>query len=579
MFKKKEKPVLTEEQKKKKRKRKILGGVAILGLAVFVLPGLFAPKALPQVAVAEAYKGSVLQTIEGSGAVKSEEVKTYFSPVSAKVASFDLKVGDIVQAGDLLLTYDEKELDQLYRQAELTGSAANYGYQDVITKNNENVSEYKRSSEALDIINRQLEEEKGENEHVQDRLTEYSGKQADSANELAARQMALEDAQTGLKAAQSQLEAVEAEKKEAEAAKKAAEEKKKAAEEQKKEAEEEKRAAEAQGDAAASKEAWGRAEEADKAIAEAWAAIEASQKRIDDGNTQIAALHTNVAAAVKTRDEAMKRIQEEQENLNAINEKLNGYRDRLTNSSENLEKLQTSKAKEEGIQASSDAAILSAAAKKQLLADNQLSSLSAQMTKEEIQEGKEGIRAEFSGVVTEVSALAGGPAAKGGSLFTIASSQKVVVDMPVTRYDLEKLETGQEAQVTLAGRTYQGTLTRLSRLAADNATGTPTVSAEIRIEDPDEYIYLGLEAKVRIQGREAKDVIVVPVEAVNTGKEGSFVYTVEEGRIVKKQVETGLVSDTLIEIGSGLNLGEQVVTMGAELVEEGMAVMIREDET
>lgn len=57
--------------------------------------------------------------------------------------------GDTVEAGDTLLTYDGAELDDLYRQAELTGSAANYGYRDSIEKDNKNASEYKRSSEAL----------------------------------------------------------------------------------------------------------------------------------------------------------------------------------------------------------------------------------------------------------------------------------------------------------------------------------------------------------------------------------------------------------------------------------------------
>ena len=60
------------------------------------------------------------------------------------------------------------------------------------------------------------------------------------------------------------------------------------------------------------------------------------------------------------------------------------------------------------------------------------------MTKDDITEGKEGIKAEFSGVVTSVSAVPGGPAAKGGELFTVASNEDVVVEMSITKYDLEK---------------------------------------------------------------------------------------------------------------------------------------------
>ncbi len=129
-------------------------------LAVMVLPRLFAPEILPVVTVAEASLGTVQQVINGSGTVQSEEVKTYFSPVAATVDSFSLKVGDTVEAGETLLTYDAAELDgAVPAQAELTGSAANYSYQDSISKDNENVAEYNRSTAALDIINRQLDEE------------------------------------------------------------------------------------------------------------------------------------------------------------------------------------------------------------------------------------------------------------------------------------------------------------------------------------------------------------------------------------------------------------------------------------
>ena len=140
------------------------------------------------------------------------------------------------------------------------------------------------------------------------------------------------------------------------------------------------------------------------------------------------------------------------------------------------------------------------------------------MTKDDITEGKEGIKAAFSGVVTNVSAVSGGPAAKGAELFTVASNEDVVVEMSITKYDLEKLQEGQTAAITLAGHEYTGTVTSLSRIAQTNAKGTPVITAEIKIDNPDENIYLGLEATVTVNGQEAKDVLVVPTECINLGR-------------------------------------------------------------
>lgn len=506
-----EKEPLTPEQKKKRRKRLIIGGVIVVILALNIIPKLFAPEVLPMVNVAEAYQGTVEQTIEGSGSVKSEQVKTYFSPVSATVSDFDLKVGDTVEAGATLLTYDAAELEQLYQQAELTGSAAAYGYQDAITKDNKNVSEYNRSSAALGTLEQQVEDEKNENEHVQDRITEYTEKQAASSMELNNRQIELETATIELRTAEAELEQLK------------------------------------KGTAS------------------------------NAGDEQ--ALTTAIAAAKNKIESAQKRIEEEQKNLNEINEKLNKYQDRLKDSTERLEKLQTNKAKEQGIKDSTENSRLTSAARSELSTNNNLSSLNAQMTKDEINEGKAGIRAEFSGVVTEVAAVAGGPAAKGGSLFTVASNEDVVVDMSVTRFDLEKMEVGQSAEISLAGHSYTGTVSKLSRLAAANEKGTPVVSAEIHIDNPDENIYLGLEAKVTVSGRKAENVIVVPVEAVNTGMDGSFCYVVDEnGVVARRDVVTGLASSMEIEIQSGLKAGDKVIrNTSGMLVEEGMRVTAVEE--
>lgn len=544
-----EKEPLTPEQKKKRRKRLIIGGVVVVILALNIIPKLFAPEVLPMVSVAEAYQGTVEQTIEGSGSVKSEQVKTYFSPVSATVSDFDLQVGDTVEAGATLLTYDAAELEELYQQAELTGSAAGYGYQDAITKDNKNISEYNRSSAALGTLEQQVEDEKNENEHVQDRITEYTEKQAASSMTISELQAVVSDAQSKIDQAQSD----------------------------KKKAEEELGKLPATTAASGNAEALDPAQSNDPAP-QADAAQTTEQERAKWEGIKANAEKT-IQEQTAVRDSALQKIREEQDYLNEINEKLNKYQDRLKDSTERLEKLQTDKAKEEGIKDSTENSRLTSAARSELSTNNNLSNLNAQMTKDEINEGKAGIQAEFSGVVTEVSVVSGSPAAKGGSLFTVASNEDVVVDMSVTRFDLEKLEVGQSAEINLAGKTYTGKVSKLSRLAQENTKGTPVVSAEIHIDNPDENIYLGLEAKVSVSGHKAENVIVVPVEAVNTGVDGSFCYVVDEnGVVAKREVVTGLASSMEIEIQSGLNVGDKVIrnTTGM-LVEEGMRVTAMEE--
>ena len=542
----KEKTLLTPAQKKKRRKRIIIGALAAFVLVFMVLPRLFAPDVLPVVTVSEASLGTVQQVVEGSGTVQSEEVRTYFSPVSATVESFGLQVGDTVEAGETLLTYDAAELDELYRQAELTGSAAAYGYQDSIGKDNENVAEYNRSTAALEIIDRQLDEEDDNLDHLNDRVREYTGYQGDSSAKLAS-----------LKEQQAQAQAAIADLKEKQAALEAAQKALEAYEASLAETTENTGASgsDTTGNSDVEDSGAGK-EEADIKRAEYLTAVAVAEDAVEKAAPA-------AAEAQAKLPELEKSIQEEQKHYNEVIVKLDEYQGRLEDSQENKQKLEASKAEEEGIQSSTDASILSQAARSELAANKNLSDLNAQMTKDDITEGKEGIKAAFSGVVTNVSAVSGGPAAKGAELFTVASNEDVVVEMSITKYDLEKLQEGQTAAITLAGHEYTGTVTSLSRIAQTNAKGTPVITAEIKIDNPDENIYLGLEATVTVNGQEAKDVLVVPTECINSGQDGSFCYVVQEdGVLVKKNVETGLESDDYVEIKSGLEFGDRVVSGG-----------------
>ena len=389
-----------------------------------------------------------------------------------------------------------------------------------------------------------MEDEKNENEHVQDRISEYTGKQGDAQMTIGEQQAVVSDAQARIDQAQRDKTAAEAEVKRLDDELKKLENVAATVDTPQPDQEN----PDVQGDASGVSDN----------TPDTSAADDAAKKKalLEEEKTAQQGIITNAEKVIKEqtaiRDAALQTIRNTQGTLNEINEKLNNYNDRLKDSTENLEKLQT---------------------------NNDLSSLNAQMTKDEINQGKAGIQAEFSGVVTEVSAVSGGPAAKGGSLFTIASNEDVIVDMSVTRFDLEKLEVGQSAEINLAGKTYTGKVSKLSRLAQENTKGTPVVSAEIHIDNPDENIYLGLEAKVSVSGHKAENVIVVPVEAVNTGVDGSFCYVVDEnGVVAKREVVTGLASSMEIEIQSGLNVGDKVIrnTTGM-LVEEGMRVTAMEE--
>lgn len=433
-------------QQKKKRKKRIIGGVIAASLVLFIVSRVLTPAALPVVMVRSAEKGTVKQTIDTSGTVKTEQQKTYFSPLAAKVEVCKVQEGDAVEAGQVLLTYDAQDLENRKKEAALQNDEAYYGYQNTMDKNSKDTSEYSRSSHDVEILEQQVENAKAEVRALKQYLTDMGCFLREAQNDN------------------------------------------------------------------------------HKNLAEEY------QAKIDQATNQLA-------------------VKEEE-----------------------LAEFQSDLSEQKGIKNSTESTMMTADAKKQAEAAKELQALKSAEVTDAVAQVRDGIKADFAGIVTGVKPVDGSNVENGGELFTVSSIEKVCVDVSFSKSDLEKIEEGQKAVATIAGKQYEGTVTRISRAAAKNEKGASIIQGEIHIDNPDADLYLGVDARVMVEGNKAENVVMIPIEAINIGKDGSFVYVVTDGMVQKRMVTAGISSDEYTEIKKGLEVGEQVIISVDAGIEEGMAV-------
>ena len=222
----------------------------------------------------------------------------------------------------------------------------------------------------------------------------------------------------------------------------------------------------------------------------------------------------------------------------------------------------------------SEGGSMDSGSRSQLEANTEMEKMNNQDTLTALAEVENGMQSDFNGVVTEVEIVEGSTPQEGQKLLTVESTEKVKVEITVSKYDLDKIAVGQEAEINIAGKEYKGKVSKINRMATTNASGAAVVGAEVAIENPDESIFLGVEAKVEVHMATATDVVTVPVEVVNTDREGDFVFVAEEGLVKKKRVTTGISSDTDIEIQEGLTAGEAVIMTTGQELEEGTPVTV-----
>lgn len=255
------------------------------------------------------------------------------------------------------------------------------------------------------------------------------------------------------------------------------------------------------------------------------------------------------------------------------NEEIKGWEDELKVYNDMLADYKEYRSEMKSQKSSADAAKLTSGAKEELEANTQSQEIQAGQTLTNIQNIENGIIAEFDGVITEVNAVEGSTVAVGSQLFKLESTQNVSVKISVTKYDLDKIKEGQKATVTIGGKTYEGEVSKINKMAEKNQSGAAVVGTEIKILNPDSDVYLGVEAKVVISTALESDTVLVPVGAVNVDMDGEFVYVVENSILVKKPIVTGISTDTMVQILEGVNEGDQLVTEVTTGIQEGMTVM------
>lgn len=541
---------------KKGKKLGIILGVIVIAVAAVTIgknvltSAMGGEESLPQIEVASVVTGEVQERLDTSGTVTSDRIKVFFSPVNATVDKVHFKVGETVKEGQKLITFQLKDLEEQNQKAELTKQAAEYGNQDAINKANRAAGAQEQAAADAATLQSQVNQQEQLVENLKAAITQ-AGKQAkeDARKEAEkAEKEAVKTYEKAMKEYQKQTKAAAKAESDCQTAVNAAQAAYNTA---KTEYEIAFAAWESETESAAKEQKEKVVMEKNATVNTAQAALNEAQAKQEQASQAKSSLADNPPVMASQTTAALSEASGEAEDTSDLQSQLESATSKLA---ELQSELASKKAASEG-----ESAALSAEALGQMEANSNLQELENKSIRELMEEGKKGICAEFNGVISESQAVEGAAAVQGGQLFTLQSMDEVSVDVTVSKYDYDKVKVGQKASITLSGKEYEGTVSRVNKIATENEKGTPVVGVNVRIDKPDQDIFIGVDAKVKIFGEKAEDALLVPVEAVNTGNQGSFCYVLRDQTIQKQMIETGIASDDVIQVTEGLKEGEQVI--------------------
>ena len=181
--------------------------------------------------------------------------------------------------------------------------------------------------------------------------------------------------------------------------------------------------------------------------------------------------------------------------------------------------------------------------------------------------------APVDGVLASLTASEGGMVSPSYAVDDGAEQMKVTV--MVSEALVPKLAIGDTVtvRVSAADAEFDGVIRSVEKTANQVTklyTVTVTVPAEV------EGLLSGMFADVTFHTAVSESAVVVPSEAILTSSDRQYVFIVENDTAKRVDITTGLTGSGMTEVTSGLDAGEQLVTVGQQYLSDGDAVRVVE---
>jgi membrane fusion protein, multidrug efflux system len=202
---------------------------------------------------------------------------------------------------------------------------------------------------------------------------------------------------------------------------------------------------------------------------------------------------------------------------------------------------------------------------------NEVRVLEAEAELVRVQLAKTELRAPFDGIIGLRSVSEGSYLIPSTRIASLQKIDPIKIDFAVAERHLERLQPGVEVRVTAVGRD-QPFIGQVYAIEPQIDVATRTLRLRARAPNPGGRVLPGGFASIEVPLREIPEALVVPADAIVAGAGQQQVYLVVEGRAQPRPVQLGLRLEREVQIVSGLQPGDVVITSGQLQVRPNMPV-------
>jgi HlyD family secretion protein len=184
------------------------------------------------------------------------------------------------------------------------------------------------------------------------------------------------------------------------------------------------------------------------------------------------------------------------------------------------------------------------------------------------------ITSPINGVVTDRPYNVGDTPAAGSPILTVMNLSSVVARAHIPPEAAVRLRVGDRASLVLPGQPeFRGRVIVVSPALDPNST---TVQVWVEVANPHDLLKPGSTVSVSIVAKTLDNAIVAPADSILTAPDGTTSVMVidKDQHAHQTAVKTGIRQEGQVQIVSGVEAGQQVVTAGAYGLPDGAKVII-----
>ncbi len=188
---------------------------------------------------------------------------------------------------------------------------------------------------------------------------------------------------------------------------------------------------------------------------------------------------------------------------------------------------------------------------------------------------KMSIKAPFTGVISNLPYnTKGNRVASGTEVVKIIDYSSLYLETNLPEKYFQNISKGFKVYVTSYTNPEDTLIGVITQISPEIDPDARTFQCFVEVENQDKILLPGMFVKGDMVVNSSENTIVIPKDIISSFRRQQMVYVVENGTANTRIITTGLENETDIEVLTGLEVGESVVSKGFETLRDNSKVNI-----